>query len=242
MCCFTQPVELVADTHIFARSGMGGRQFVVYEMHVSAASDLAMVLPIPVPPKSAEADVRFFNLEKYPTLFEDLNAEYPKALAAADARTGSPLKVVDVGAYEASFVPTVADFARLDPRFRLPMDAWKELPQYQNYGFTVFKLKPGNQRVHPMAFDFPRLNPREIFFPTVHIHDGKVHPTAQFDHLLFLQVGTGDPMPMKGWRESKQPAGMFVKTNLTQGIVDPERHIYRLRLIDILPNKDTILT
>jgi hypothetical protein len=49
MCCFSQPVELVGDTNIFARSD-NVRQFLVYSMSYAAPTDLAMVLPLPVPP------------------------------------------------------------------------------------------------------------------------------------------------------------------------------------------------
>ena len=38
-----------------------------------------------------------------------------------------------------------------------------------------------------MAFDFPRAA-KKLFFPTVHIHDGKVHDKADFDHALYCQA------------------------------------------------------
>ena len=49
MCCFSQPVESVSHTRIFARSAAEGQQFLVYEMKLAAKSDLAMILPLPVP-------------------------------------------------------------------------------------------------------------------------------------------------------------------------------------------------
>ena len=49
MCCFSRPVDLVSGTHIFARAGQNGRQFVVYSMILGTKEDLAMILPIPVP-------------------------------------------------------------------------------------------------------------------------------------------------------------------------------------------------
>jgi hypothetical protein len=33
-----------------------------------------------------------------------------------------------------------------------------------------------------MAFEFEREDASELFFPTVHIHDGDFHPLADFDH------------------------------------------------------------
>jgi hypothetical protein len=37
--------------------------------------------------------------------------------------------VREVGSFEASYVPKIADFSRLDERFRLPVAVWKKLPQ-----------------------------------------------------------------------------------------------------------------
>jgi hypothetical protein len=148
------------------------------------------------------------------------------------------LKVVEVGAFVASFVPTVKDFERLDEQFRLPKETWDKLPDYKDYGFAVFKLKPGEKKVHPMAFEFPRADPRRLFFPTVHIHDGKVHKTASFDHVLYCQVKGED---IKFWKESPSLAGTFMKIARTAGIVDKDAHVYRLMLKGRKTNQDTWL-
>src|SRR5688572_32547692 len=121
MCCFSRPVKLVADTNIFARASKEGRQYIVYSMRLDAAEDLAMILPIPVPPKSPENAVKFINLEKYPEFFADLRRGFPtppppKSVDRGSIKTESKkkLEVVNVGSFEASFVPSVADFERLD--------------------------------------------------------------------------------------------------------------------------------
>ncbi len=77
MCCFSRPVELVADTQIFARDSRDGRQFLVYSMKMSAKEDLAMILPLPVPKGVKEDAVRFINLEKYAKFLTDLKAGFP---------------------------------------------------------------------------------------------------------------------------------------------------------------------
>jgi hypothetical protein len=246
MCCFSRRVNRVADTNIFARGSSEGRQFLVYSMLISAGEDLAMILPIPVPLMSKEDSVRFINLEKYPEFFRDLHSGFPPKVTAAPAgRTKSfavkkaPLKVVDVGSFEASFVPTIKDFDRLDERFRLPADVWFNLPQYKDYGFVVFKLRKGTeQRVHPMAFEFPRAKPHQLFFPTVHIHDGKVHRQARFDHTLYCQSGPDEDLQIVHWEESPQPAGMFMKMNKAQGLIDEARHCYRRGLHGSFKNED----
>src|SRR5262245_25963630 len=168
MCCFSRAVDVVADTNIFARSSKEARQFLVYSMTLSAKEDLAMILPIPVPKESKEDAVRFINLEKYPDFFQDMNNGFPPPPTRAQGNTfglgskAEPLPVVEVGSFEASFVPSVKDFDRLDERFRLPTEVWNKLPRYKNYGFTVFKLKKGAKTIHPMAFEFPRAKPEKL--------------------------------------------------------------------------------
>ena len=61
MCCFSKPVDVVADTNIFARESKDGRQFLVYSMKFKSGEDLAMILPIPTPKDSAEDAVKFLK-------------------------------------------------------------------------------------------------------------------------------------------------------------------------------------
>jgi len=248
MCCFSQPVESVSHTHIFARSAEKGRQFLVYEMKLVAKAELAMILPLPVPPKTAEDAVTFINLKDYPGLFHDMKEGFPEPPTRGDALADlgnapkpKSLAVVEVGDFEASFVPSVADFSRLDERFRLPAAAWDALPGYKDHGFAVFKLKKGVREVHPMAFEFPRTDPKRLFFPTVHIHDGKVHATAVFDHSLYCQSREGETLQVLRWDESPKLASGFVKTAKTAGIVDADRHVHRRRISGEQKNEDTLV-
>jgi hypothetical protein len=249
MCCFSRRVDLVADTNIFARPSKDGRQFLVYSMRCKAGEDLAMILPIPTPEKSPEDAVKFLNLEKYPEFFDDLKAGFPApppprakggvALGGVGAAP-KPLAVVEVGKFVASFVPAVKDFARLDAQFKLPDGVWEKLPQYKDFGFAVFKLKKtevGAQKVHPMAFEFPRADKGVLFFPTVHIHDGTVPAKAGFDHALYCQFdGVGAPM---NWTESPGLAeGFMKKLKEAHGIIDPKAHVYRRTLRGTFENKD----
>src|SRR5262245_26408336 len=121
MCCFSRPVQSVSATQIFARSDVGGRQVLAYSMTLKAKEDLAMVLPLPVKPGSGEKTIRFIDLKEYPDFFADLRKGFPEPVTRAGGAKsrsfgGGPeakLEVVNVGNFEASFVPTVADFARL---------------------------------------------------------------------------------------------------------------------------------
>jgi hypothetical protein len=247
MCCFSRAVERVADTKIFARSSKDGRQFIVYSMAISAKDDLAMILPLPVPKDSKEDDVKFINLEKYEDFFKDLEEGFPKPPPPprngkddSHGSTREPLKVVEVGSFQASYVPTIKDFKRLDEQFRLPENVWEKLPQYSDSGFAVFKLKKGAKRIHPMAFEFPRANGKQLFFPTVHIHDGKVHDKADFDHMLYCQRARNETLPEQ-WEESPKLANTFVKVDKAQNIVLADAHIYRHEMMGSLKNQDTVV-
>ena len=219
-------MSAVQDTRIFARRTMEGRQYLVYRMtyqsgtgiarrqqefqSATAVLDVAMILPLPTPPASLENAVRFVNLSGYEEFFADLDRGFPSPPTIRepyypDVLRGSlgiesPLVVYDVGSYEASFVPTLGDFERLDGRFRLPKTIWNQLPQYRDYGFAVFKLKAGARTMQPMAFDFPLRSSFRLFFPTIHIHAGRVDPSARFDHTLYCQGLDG----VKGWDVSFQ--------------------------------------
>lgn len=250
MCCFSGPVERVADTNIFARSVENGRQLLVYAMTIATRNDVAMILPLPVPADSPENAVRFIDLKAYPDFFHDLKLGFPdpkpRALSGGLTPKATPafkeerLEVVQVGNFEASFVPTVKDFARLDARFRLPEQTWEALPSYRDFGFAVFKLKKDATTVHPMAFEFPRRDPSKIFFPTVHIHDGKVHEKATFDHALYCQKREADRTSLPEWRESNVPAGQFMKVEKSQEIIDGKSHCYLRRIRGEQKNADTL--
>jgi hypothetical protein len=249
MCCFSGHVERVADTSIFARSVENGRQILVYAMSISTRNDLAMILPLPVPPGSPEDAVRFISLKEYPDFFKDMKKGFPEPVSrgmmrlapAAAAPDRQTLAVVQVGEFEASFVPTVKEFDRLDARFRLPDQTWDQLPAYKNYGFAVFKLKPTAREVHPMAFEFPRANPKQLFFPTVHIHDGKVHPTAKFDHALYCQKRDGEKLSLPEWRESDVHAEQFMKVAKAAGVIEGARHCYLKEVRGARKNEDIVL-
>ena len=249
MCCFSRPVESVSATNIFARSDADGRQFLVYSMTLRAREDLAMVLPLPVKPGSGEKAVTFIDLKDYADFFKDLARGFPAveqipggALSRSfGAAPPAKLDVITVGNFEASFVPNIADFSRLDARFRLPAGTWDKLPAYRDHGFAVFKLKSGNAKVHPMAFSFPRAKPAELFFPTVHIHDGEVHGRADFDHVLYSQRGPSDSFTLLDWDESIRPVGLYMQMPKAKGVLDAGEHCHRHVLLGTLPNKDTVL-
>ncbi len=248
MCCFSQPVKSVSRTRIFARGLTRGRQVVVYSMKYEAEQQLAMILPLPVSRPAAENSVKFLNLKEYPSFFKDMEKGFPPPKPKLDFGGGfaggggfeekPKLAVVDVGDYVASFVPTINDFGRLDEQYRIEPDVWLKLGDYKTYGFAVFQLKEKQGEPHPMAFEFLRANVKSLFFPTVHIHDGEVHPTADFDHVLYCQSTSMQSLRAMSWRESPQLARTFMKVDKTQDIVNGLQHCYRLELKGQLKNED----
>ncbi len=248
MCCFSRPVKFVGATQIFARFLDGADQCVVYEMKIDAEEDLAMILPIPVMQPAKDDAITFIDLSGYTDFFKDLDRAYPEPVSlsrsnsksAMPAAEAKPLVVQRVGSFDASFVPSIGDFGRLDAQFRLDDAVWKSLPQYAKYGFAVFKLRKGSQHVHPMAFRFPTATPGKLFFPTVHIHDGKVHAEEEFDHTLYAQAWKNAVIKGIDWEESAKNAGQFVDKNRAKDLVWDGGHLYKKSISGIAKNTDVI--
>lgn len=248
MCCFSRPVNYVGSTRIFGRFIDAENQCLVYEMSLKADEDLAMILPIPVKTPAEEKMVKFIDLSGYPTFFSDLRSGFPMPVAAR-ARGGDetfslpaskPLKVQQVGAYDASFVPTLKDFERLDPRFRLDDKVWESLPQYEDYGFAVFKFRKGSLKSHPLALTFPSRLKGKIFFPTVHIHDGEVHEKEKFDHELYAQAWQTAVIKGTEWHESEKNAGQFTKAERSRALIWGGGHVYRKTIVGEAKNADIV--
>jgi hypothetical protein len=269
MCCFSPvsaPASLlsrlfgfaggeevdVADTSIFARLLGGGEQALVYSMELTVAGEVAMILPLPVTPGAGEDGATFVSLERHAGLFDDLRMLFHVPPPQSRAKGGGfgfsfpqpKLKVHEVGSFEASFVPTMSDFGRLDERFRLPESIWRALGAYDDWGFAVFRLKPGRKKhIHPMALRFPTRDPARIFFPTVHVHDGKVHEKATFDHALYFQrEGEDDARLRQVDSKTGAEQGLMRPAKDYEGLVAKARSVYRLQLRGKLPNQDTWVT
>lgn len=257
MCCFSQPTPTgwrrwlgggrepvrVSSTRLFARRD-GGAQYLAYQMALDAPGDVAMVLPLPVA-RVADDALAFVDLSRAPQLFDQLARLFPNmapqvTTAARSLRKSAPaprLVVHEVGSFEASYVPSLADMTRLDPRFRISDEIWRALPQYAAFGFAVFTLKRGARTIHPMAMRFDSAEPGSLFFPTVHVHDGALHATAGFDHELYAQadaLGSGEVA-----ERAHLPAPAHVVIENTRGVVDARAPVWRKQLRGVLDNRDT---
>ncbi|MEO7095358.1 MAG: hypothetical protein ABI175_19030 [Polyangiales bacterium] len=240
MCCFSQQVE-VSQTQIFARMGARGRQLLAYQMQFESSDPVAMVLPLPTPPFSADDAVRFISLEAYPDLFDDLFRIFhpPSRGGGTKSYSAFALAVHVVGDFIASFVPSLADFSRLDARFRMPAGTLDKIPELSDWGFAVFQLHAtkGASRPHPMAFEFPSRDATRLFFPTLHVHDGALHAEAEFDHTLYAQ-GVDQ---LRTFTTSQHELGPIVAQR-SAGVLDGREKISRRTMSGTLPNKDTWFT
>lgn len=259
MCIFSQPVATVNNTRIFARATSRGTQFLAYQMNYDSRNENAMILPIPIANPAQDDSLRFIDLREYDTFFDDLADGFPYSApsfnigcsATFDTASENALEVFEVGNYVASFVPNLSQFSRLDERFTLPETTWLRLPQYADYAFAVFQLAAGSLKPHPMAFEF-ETGKDFIYFPTVHIHDGEIHQTEDFDHVLYLQHAGLDsrvygyqnsdvPDKSTGLIRSKYIAQQFCDVARTNGIVDPDLLVHRQFIRGNNVNRDILI-
>ena len=260
MCCFARPVISVNNTQIFARRDGNGNQLLAYQMSYESQVENAMILPVPVRQPVQDSDLRFIDVKEYDDFFRDLDKGFPHKPRSGGIGCGMPetasrkdsLQVFQVGNYVASFVPTLADFSRLDDQFKLPQSTWEKVPEYSAYGFAVFQLAAGSLKPHPMAFEF-KTDRDDLYFPTVHIHDGEIHPREHFDHVLYLQHAGFDSR-VSAYRNSDvldaatnlirsaRKAQEFCDPAKTNGLIQGDLLVHRQWLRGQLPNEDTFVT
>ena len=98
------------------------------------------------------------------------------------------------------------------------------------------------QRIRNAAASVPHsvmaTTPDQLFFPTVHIHDGKVHPRERFDHSLFLQADVEEDKPLRGWMESPKLASAFMNVKKSKELVTAKEHCYWRRVRGMRANTD----
>jgi len=247
MCCFSANTS-VFETSIFARLTRPGAQVLVYQMRYASAEPTAMILPLPVALPTREGAVRWTSLKEQQSFFDKLESGFPSKRPAPAAA----LPVHEVGDYIASFVPSVAAFDRIDPRFAIKKDVWSRIPTYHDYGFAVFQLKLLSGTPHPIAFEFETRLRDTVFFPTVHIHDGTVHDKDRFHHALYLQdarfdarvsayVDSDHADPRTGFVRSHAKAASFADVAGSLGVLDGGLLVHRMNIWGLQRNTDRLI-
>ena len=223
-----------------------GASFSSIRWRLRADAPTAMILPLPVPPNSREDALRFIDSRSYPGFFLDLQKPF---VAHSKTRTGGGaapqplpiLKVHRVGSFEASFVPSLDDFERLDPRFRLPRTVWDA--RYR-WGFAVFKLQDLWQTItiEPMALSFPRRDRRAVLSRGARSRRHS-DPTAHYDHNLFFQHPSEDAIACGGQsraprRQLDMAAREIASPLNARGVLDENLPVLIARFAGEFPNRD----
>lgn len=269
MCIFSREVKSVSATKIFASIayadlpwiGPGRRPYVrqtlVYENQYAASDELAMVLPIPA--ALGSSSIELIDMSSRRKFFEALEAlfsdPYTKSLGGRGRfmTRGGPLPVISCGDYLVSICPRQEDMKQLHPMFQVDSDIWDDesLQHYRSYSFVVAKLKAGTQKMSPLAFSFVSKLASAVYFPTLHVHDGRLPARAEFDHTLYLEAppyssvsqlerdsqfeavygGPGEAWELyKGWRiresDVSDPLEGFLHNDrhLTRRVINGEQH------------------
>ena len=187
MCIVSGAVERISGTKILIARREQNLQLTVYaNAVVLKAEHGAMILPVP------QGDITFLDLSGYPNLFKDLHAAvHGHSLSRSVAKS---LKVVDVGSYRASVVPSIRDLEHLSQEFRLDPRAVQFVREHyaEGFGFVVCQLA-SNKTYHPFGYIHHITSPR-LFVPTMHLHDhgqgSIVRP--DWDHDIYVADGVMD--------------------------------------------------
>ena len=215
MCIFNIPVSEVKQTRIFVGPTAAGRQVTIYENYVGVsgrgkkakeleakqekerASKNAMILPCPL---SSGAQVQLLDLSKDGFKFDDLHACFPvyqeppkdnasRSRHAAEKHKEAKLQVHQVGAYQMSIAPTLADLSRIDPAVFIVAPNIQELmsKHYANgFGFIICVFDPSKEiKPHPIGYVHDKLSPTQLFVPCRHEHGHGPQEKEQFDHYIY---------------------------------------------------------
>ncbi len=179
MCIISGEVREVSGTNILVAyaqpDGAVKKQFTAY-CNTAAMADNLGVMVLPVPKAAGFTPV---NLEPVKNLFHLLKAACPvdpvsrSSYSTNTFGAGEELKVLQVGSYKTSYVPSHADFPRLSSaHFPLDPSVLRFLKDSYDdglFGFAVFRLDR-NQTYHPFGYLHATLPDSTLFIPTVHLH------------------------------------------------------------------------
>lgn len=161
MCIINEEVDDVNSTQIYASLDKSGkRQLTIYSNKIVTEKDNAMILPVPNP-----QSVSFVDLSDYTSIFDDFQRSFIKRLTLSNTSKsrGFPsmncvndtLAVHNVGSYQASIVPSLSDFNKLDKSiFTINPEVFTILQKNYSstFGYIVCKLKKGTHAYHPFAY------------------------------------------------------------------------------------------
>lgn len=196
MCIILTHVESVSNTQIYVSSSKKRtRQLTVYSNQVETHVKNAMILPVPNP-----LSVKLLNFSHYTNIFEDCrecfhyddgsmkNGRLYRSSLSASAEHRPPLPVYTVGSYQASIVPSIDDFDRVNTQIlRVNPEVFKLLKDTYDpsFGFLICQLREGSHHYHPFAYTHLIHKSKLLFVPTLHYHLGEKNVTSDWDHTIY---------------------------------------------------------
>ena len=196
MCIILARVESVSNTQLYISSSKTKeRQLVIYTNKVTSPDSNAMILPVPNP-----LSVELLNFRHYKDIFEDCQKCFrhyddtrhlyaTRSLACSASDSHRPvLPVYTIGSYQASIVPSLDDFDRLNTnilRVNPEVASLLRKTYDSEFGFLVCQLKRGNHQYHPFAYTHSIHSNRLLFVPTLHYHLGEKGSSADWDHTIY---------------------------------------------------------
>jgi hypothetical protein len=233
MSAFSGSLQQVANTRIFARA-QDGKEYLAYQFDYAADGPIALILPLPTPPDTTAEAVRFIDLSGYPEFFADMEKGFPYARDVSGANPRRRMYGEKTNDYQGTFYPTLESLSSLEEDFRIPDETWKQLVEYNDFGFAVVKISPEVHPFYPLALEFPMRTPNLLYFPTLHIRSGEAPEEASFDHDLFCQARAG-------WLRTYDVAGSFMDVDRAQGVVDAGERVSRMTVQGMHPNSDILV-
>jgi hypothetical protein len=91
-----------------------------------------------------------------------------------------------------------------------------------------------------MALRFPTRDPASLFYPTVHVHDGRVKKRAHFDHSLYCQAPEAPKPQVGGFSRAHLRVADCVDVDSTRGLVDGSLPMFRMQIFGEIDNADVV--
>ena len=243
MSIFSQPIDTAADVNLFARM-VGDRQHLVVGMRLSAPTDVALVIPLPIRRGCGDHEVQLTSLDDSRAFFAALATGFAPPVSARDRRDDEDedaprtVRYAQAQPIQTSYVGSTSQLARIDENYHLPRAVLAAQPQYGDYGFLIHVLPAGQAvRVTPLAVCGPARDPSRLYLPTLVAAGGPAPDVVLQDATIYTQH-----IHHLSLDESKNPAGDFVNTSVTGDLVDPEHLVQRKVVYGSNANADTFLS
>jgi hypothetical protein len=211
MCIFADSVKSVTKTKIAAWATKTGGSVTVYQNHVVADPDVAanaMILPVPV---DKDHEIKLYNLQEYPEIYDDLEDMFPKPRTLGGRGfylepQGKRLEVFQIGGYKVSIAKNTSDLYLINENCFKVSDATKkalEKHYSSGFGFVICAFTNANVKAHPIAYSGGLTKDGEMFVPTLHEH-GDGGGWADWDHTIYtINPVSGGVPNCDGKREVK---------------------------------------